>query len=165
MDWSQSVVLFLHIAGGAIWLGASVFANAVLLPYISRQPLDRRRELIGSLVLGPERVIIAGALLAAVSGLALGVGYAGIRSPDALATTYGIVWLASVVVALSVFAVGGGLTSPAARALRDDATLWSGEAGSTARVAALTTRMRTGFRLELAGIVIVLGLMVILAAI
>jgi uncharacterized membrane protein len=165
VDWSQSVVQFLHIAGGAVWLGASVFANVVLLPYVLRQPVDRQRELIGSLILGPERWIIVGAMVAAVSGLALGVGYAGIRSVEALGTTYGMVWLASVIVAVGVFAVGGAVTSPAARALRDDPTLWSGEAGSNTRVAVLTGRMRTGFRLELGGIVIVLGLMVILAGI
>jgi uncharacterized membrane protein len=165
MDWAQSAVQFLHIAGGAIWLGASVFANAVLLPSISLQAPERRRELIGLLILGPERLVIAGALVAAVTGLALGLGYEGIRSVGALSTTYGIVWLASVLVAIGVFAVGGRVTSPAARSLRDDASVWAGDPTSIARADALMARLRIGFRLELTGIAVVLGLMVILAGI
>jgi len=166
MEWGQGIVLLLHIVAGAAWLGASIFANAVLLPYVSLQPIDRHRELIGSLILGPERVIIGGALVAAVTGVALGIGYNGIRSITAFATPYGLVWLASVAVAIGVFAVGGGVTSPAARALRDDPSLWDPDVpDADDRRASLMDRLRLGFRLELVGIVFVLGLMVILGGI
>jgi hypothetical protein len=164
MHWSQGLILFLHVGAGAAWLGASIFANFVLLPFISRQQLDRRRELVGSLIVGPERLIIGGALAAALTGLVLGIGYGGIRSVDALTTTYGVLWLASVLVAMGVFMVGGRVTSPAARGLRDDPSLWAGDSATVeVMVAPLLDRLRLGFRVELIGIVVVLGLMVGLA--
>jgi hypothetical protein len=58
-----------------------------------------------------------------------------------------------------VFAVGGRITSPAARRLRDDDAVWqSGAEGESA----LLERLRLGFRLELAGIAAILALMVVL---
>jgi uncharacterized membrane protein len=160
MDIGLVIVQFLHIAAGAAWFGGSLFANAVLLPYIARQAPERQRELIGGVILGPERVMIAAALGAAVTGLLRGIVYGRIRSLDALGTTYGIVWLAAILVALVVFAVGGRVTSPAARALRDDDEGWVGGAG--ARAGSLLTRVRLGFRLELTGISVILSLMAIL---
>jgi peptidoglycan/LPS O-acetylase OafA/YrhL len=71
-------------------------------------------------------------------------------------------WLASVLVALAVFAIGGRVTGPAAKALRDDDRLWAVGAGATA-AARLFERVRLGFRLELLGITTVLALMVLLA--
>ena len=35
----------LHILDGSAWLGESVFANLVLLPYVFGRPLDQQREL------------------------------------------------------------------------------------------------------------------------
>lgn len=153
MDVGVTIAQLIHIAGGAAWFGGSLFANAVIVPYIGRQPMARRADLVGGLILGPERVMIAAALTAAVSGLVRGIAFGQIQSLDILGTPYGIVWLASVIVAMLVFATGGRVTSPAARALRDDES-------ATAQA---FDRMRLGFRLELAGISIILGLMVVLA--
>ena len=59
-------------------------------------------------------------------------------------------------IAVVVFATGGRVTSPAARALRDD----DGE--SDAAVKNLLARIRLGFRIELAGITAILATMVLL---
>jgi len=163
MDVGLAIVQLIHVAGGAAWFGGSVFANAVLVPYVARQPAARRRELIGGLILGPERVMIAAALTAAVSGLVRGIAVGRIHSVDVFGTAYGIVWLASVIVAIAVFATGGRLTSPAARTLRDDDAVWSGGAGNSSAVDGLFGRMRLGFRIELVGISTILVLMVVLA--
>lgn len=163
MDAVIAIVQLVHIAGGAAWFGGSVFANAVLIPYVARQPPERQRELIGAVILGPERVMIAAALTAAVSGLVRGIGFGRIQSLDVLGTPYGMVWLASVVVAILVFATGGRVTSPAARALRDEDSVWRGGPDEEPSAARLFERMQLGFRLELAGISIILGLMVALA--
>jgi uncharacterized membrane protein len=160
VDVGLTIVQFLHIGAGAAWFGGSLFANAVLLPYVSRQAPERQRELIGGVILGPERVMIAAALGAAVTGLLRGIVYGRIQSLDAVGTTYGIVWLAAILVAVGVFAVGGRVTSPAARALRDDDEAWAGGAG--ARAGSLLTRVRLGFRLELTGITVILAFMAIL---
>jgi putative copper export protein len=159
MDPVRLAVEFLHIAGGAAWLGASLFANLVVIPAILARPLDDRRDLVRALVLGPERVIIAAALIAALTGLVRGIVFGRIDSPAALATPYGAVWLLSIALTVAVFAVGGRLTSPAARRLRDEDSIWQSAEGGAA---ALLDRLRLGFRLELTGIATILALMVLL---
>jgi uncharacterized membrane protein len=160
MDVGLAIVQFLHVAAGAAWFGASLFANAALLPYIRRQAPERQRDLVVGLVLGPERVMIGAALGAGVTGLLRGIVFGRIQSLDALGTTYGIVWLAAILVALAVFAVGGRVTSPAALSLRDDDTAWTAGAGPTA--ARLLDRLAFGFRLELTGITAIIALMALL---
>jgi hypothetical protein len=163
MDVGTVTIQFLHVAAGAAWFGGSLFANAVVLPFIARQPPARQRELIGGLVLGPERVMIAAALGAALTGLLWGTVYGRIDSPAALASPYGVVWLTAILAAVAVFATGGRVTSPAARALRDDDSLWvaTSEAKGS-RTADAIARLRLGFRVELAGITVILGLMILL---
>ncbi|HEX5148659.1 MAG TPA: hypothetical protein VFW02_06220 [Candidatus Limnocylindrales bacterium] len=164
MDPPLVLVQFVHVAGGAAWFGGSLFANLVLLPFVGQQAPERQRELIRGIVLGPERVMIAAALTAAVTGMVRGIAFGPIRSLGALATPYGVIWLASVLVALAVFATGARLTSPAARALRDDDRVWMvGSPASAAHAARLLSRLRLGFRLELLGIAAILALMVLLA--
>jgi uncharacterized membrane protein len=161
VDAGLVAIQFIHIAGGAAWFGGSLFASLVLVPYVRRQAPDRQRELIRGVILGPERVMIAAALTAAITGLVRGTAFGRIGSLDALGTSYGAIWLASILVALAVFAIGGRVTSPAARALRDDDRVWADASGPTH--AALLDRLRLGFRLELLGITTILALMVLLA--
>jgi hypothetical protein len=160
MEVGLVIVQFIHVAAGAAWFGASLFANAALIPYISQQSRARQRELVGGVILGPERILIGTALGAAVTGLIRGIAFGRIQSVAALATPYGIVWLGAIVIALGVFATGGRVTSPAARAIRDDVTASS--QGSDERLATLLSRVRFGFRLELTGITAILVLMVVL---
>lgn len=163
MDGVLVVVQFAHIAGGAAWLGGSLFANLVVLPYIARQPAERQRGLVAGIVLGPEQIMIAAALLAGLTGLARGIVFGPITSLTALGSPYGLVWLGAIVAAAAVFAIGGGLTSPAARKLRDDDSIWRIEdpSAATERMAVMA-RVRIGFRVELAGIVLILALMAVL---
>lgn len=161
-NWPLLVTQFLHVAGGAAWLGGSIFANVVLLPFIVRQPVERQRSLFAAFILGPERVMIGAALLAAVTGLLRGVVFGPITSLVALGSPYGLVWTASIVIALAVYGVGGTVTSRSARRLRDLDALWSdGEGATTSRTASFGP-LRLGFRLELAGIGFILALMALL---
>ena len=166
MDLGLSLIGFLHVAAGAAWFGGSLFANLVVVPFIIRQPGVRQRELIGGLVIGPERLMIAAALGAAVTGLLLGPVLGRIDSLDAVASPYGMVWVGAILVALAVFAVGGRVTSPAARTLREDDAIWTDASGSSeSRRAEALARLRLGFRLELAGIAVILVLMTLLSRI
>jgi hypothetical protein len=103
--------------------------------------------------------MIAAALTAAVTGLVRGIVFGRIDGTAALGTSYGLVWLASIGVTIAVFAVGGRITSPAARRLRDDDGVWDGD--SAAR-APLLARVRAVFRAELVGITTILVLMTLL---
>lgn len=161
MDVWLAVVQFIHVLGGAAWLGGSVFANVILLPFVFRQPPDRRRELLRTLVLAPERLMIAAALIGGMAGIARGTLFGPIRSVADLGSRYGLIWVAAVFVVLGVFAVGGAVTSRAARRLIDDNALWLASAdGRLAEGnASAVARLRLGFRIELGGILVALALM------
>lgn len=155
------ILLFLHLLGGAAWLGASIFANLVVVPYIWRRPPGERPALVSSLIIGPERLVIGSALLAGTTGLLLGASSGRIAGLDDLDTPFGTLWFASIAVALAVFATGGLVTSRAAADLERDPTTGEGGGAEPAGEAALQ-RLRAGFAVELAGIVSILGLMVAL---
>lgn len=161
MTEGGSILLFLHLLGGASWLGASVFANVVLVPYVGRRPSAERPELVHRLILGPERLVIGSALLAGITGLLLGVSSGRIGDLDDLRTPFGALWVASIVVAIAVFATGGLVTSRGAAQLSGEATA-EGDRGPRPGDEAALSRLRVGFAVELAGIVSILGLMVAL---
>ena len=156
-----AILLFLHLLGGASWLGASVFANVVLVPYVGRRPPAERPELVQRLIRAPERLVIGSALLAGVTGLLLGVSSGRIRGIDDAGTQFGVLWVASIAVAIGVFATGGLVTSRAAAQLTARPMADLGGASERDGEAALL-RLRVGFGVELAGIISILALMVAL---
>lgn len=163
MDAIGTIVHFLHVASGAAWLGGSLFANLFLVPFALRQPIDRRRTLIESLLLGPERIMIGAALLVVVTGLLRGIIFGPITSLDALGRPYGLVWLLSLIIVAMVFVTGGRVTGPAIHRLTQEDDLWDHQpAAATRRREAISRRLIIGFRVELGGILVVLGLMVLL---
>lgn len=165
MDAVGTVVHFLHLTAGAAWLGGSLFANLFLVPYTLRQPLDRRRDLVDSLLLGPERLMIGAALLVILTGLARGIFLGPVSSLEALTRPYGVVWLLSLAVVAAVFVTGGRVTGPAIHRLARDDDAWSGEPATATRLReTLSRRLVIGFRVELGGILVVLGLMVLLGS-
>lgn len=158
---SGSILLFLHLLGGASWLGASLFANVAVVPYIGARPAVERGELVQRLILAPERLLIGAALLAGSTGLLLGVTSGRIGGFDDLSSPFGILWIGSIVAAIAVFATGGLVTSRAAGQLaargHADEAPGFGIGGETA-----FRRLRLGFAVELGGIVSILALMVAL---
>jgi hypothetical protein len=161
MSESGPILLFLHVLGGASWLGASVFANLVLVPHLGRRPPAERPELVRRLILAPEKLFIGSALLAGVTGLLLGVTSGRIRGPGDVSTPFGMLWVASIVVAIAVFATGGLLTSRAAAQVSSGAAADGGSFPEDGGEAAFR-RLRVGFAAELTGIVSILALMVAL---
>ena len=105
--------------------------------------------------------MIVAALTMGAFGLLLGV-LGRIRSFDALGTACGLLWLASVVVIGAVCGVGGTVTSPSLRRLLRDDGLWRTDASAATSRARVVGRLRLGFRLELIGLTIALGLMALL---
>ena len=163
MDWALTAVQFVHIAAGALWLGASAFMNLVVLPTIFEQPFDRQRSLLARVARGPERLMIGVALVAVFTGVLRGTVFGPIRSFEALTTSYGIVWLLAIALTVAVFATAGMVTSRGMRTLIRDDDVWvetQGTAGEGYRSAA--SRVRLGFRLELLGLLGLLGLMTVL---
>ena len=165
MDAGLALVQVRHILGGAAWLGASEFASLVLVPFVFAQPIERQRDLVRTVILGPERLLIGAALLAAIMGVVRGTVFGPTRSTEAPGSQYGIVWLAAIAATVAIFAVGGLITSPAARRLAGDDALWAVPTDERAAAGRADTvrRLRVGFALELSGIVFVLALMVVLS--
>jgi uncharacterized membrane protein len=162
MDAVSATVQFVHVASGAAWLGGSLFANLFLVPFALRQPIDRRRDLIESLLLGPERIMIGAALLVIVTGLVRGVVFGPVATLEALSRPYGLVWLLSILIVAMVFVTGARLTGPAIHRLTNDHGLWDQSGTGASRRDAISRRLIIGFRMELGGILVVLGLMVVL---
>ncbi len=153
----------LHLVGGSAWLGGSLLANLFLVPFVFRQPAPRQRELVRSLLIGPERLMIGAALTVAVTGLLRGTALGPIDGLDAFGRPYGATWLAAVLMTLTVFAIGGRVTSPALSRLADDDRLWEGDDDRhPEQRRAVARRVRIGFGLELVGILAIVGSMVIL---
>ena len=155
----RAFLLFLHLLGGAAWLGASLFANVVIVPYLARRPRSEWPDIVARLVRGPERLVILAALTAGVTGLVLGLSSGRIRDLDSLATAYGGLWLASIVVAVAVFLTGGLVTSRSAARLAAPARVDAPSEAVPTDATALRG-LRAGFAVELTGIVIILALMV-----
>jgi uncharacterized membrane protein len=164
MDPVLVLVQAFHVLAGVVWLGGAVFMNTVVLPAIVALPDAEQRAMARRVIFGPERMMIAAALLAAMLGILRGTVYGPVRSVDALATPYGIVWGLAIAITLSVFLVGARMTGPAAHRLLDDDRLWTSPASrevSGARADGFRL-VRRSFRLELIGILLVFGLMPIL---
>jgi uncharacterized membrane protein len=153
-----------HVLAGIIWLGGAVFMNIAVLPAILALPGPQQRDMGRRVVFGPERLMVGAALLAGVFGIVRGTVFGPIQSIEALATTYGIVWVTAIAITVAVFFVGARITGPTAHALLDDDRLWvttpTGEAPDAR--GELLNRLRLSFRLELIGILLVFALMPIL---
>lgn len=107
--------------------------------------------------------MIGAALLVLLTGVARGILYGPVSSWESLGRPYGLVWLLSIVVVALVFMTGGRVTGPAIHRLAHDDELWAGASTTAPRRDALWRRLVTGFRVELGGILVVLGLMVLLS--
>jgi putative copper export protein len=165
MDGVAATVHFVHLASGAAWLGGSLFANLFLVPFVLRQPVDRQRHFTGALLLGPERLMIGAALLVVVTGLGRGILFGPIVTLEALGQPYGLVWLLSLTIVALVFVTGARLTGPAIHRLTREDDLWSRQCeADERRRESLAHRLVIGFRAELLGIFVVLGLMVVLSS-
>ncbi len=107
--------------------------------------------------------MIGAALLVVVTGLARGIVFGPIVSLEALSRPYGVAWMLSIIIVAFVFVTGGRVTGPAIHRLTQEDDLWNSQsATATRRRQALSRRLVIGFRVELGGILVVLGLMVML---
>jgi hypothetical protein len=107
--------------------------------------------------------VIPAALTAGITGLALGISGGRIAGLDSLTTGHGLLWAASIAVAVAVFATGGLVTSRAAARLAAPIPAEAATAaapGIQPDTGAALRSLRVGLAVELAGIVVILTLMV-----
>jgi uncharacterized membrane protein len=161
MDVLAGLVRALHILGAIVWFGGALAMNLVVVPGIFSQPLEARRAVGRALTLGFERLAIPAAVVTAVTGFLLGSVYGPLHQPADLSTSFGLVWLASIVIVVAVLGTGALVSSPALRRLFGDDALWIPAPDGRASPV-LCTAMRAvqrGLGAELGGLVLTFVLM------
>ena len=153
MVWLISIVLYLHILGAIFWVGSAMMFQYVFVPALRGMPFEAQHPWLQSLAVryGPVIGVVGG--LTMVLGVLRGVLTGVLGS---LNTPYGATWLVAVVLGVPVIAIGGGLIGPTGNKMA--------AAGSKDEVQALAARMSTYGRLESAGFLVLLALMVAMHA-
>lgn len=167
MDLVALLVRGLHVLAAIVWFGGALAMNLVVVPGIFAQPLDARRAIGRNVTLGFERLAIPAAVVTALTGLLLGTVYGPVQQVSDLTTSFGVAWLASIVIVGAVLATGASVSSPALRRLFGDDALWVPAPDGRASPA-LRTAMRAvqrGLGTELAGLVLAFVLMEVLSAV
>ena len=164
MDWLQFAAQWLHVLLGITWFGAAITSNFILIPALSRLPLDRQREIGSAYGEVASRVLTAAGMGVITLGILRGTVFGQIRSLDALTTTYGITWLVALVAATATFLWGKRVLEPAIGRMNAipvaEALLPDGRP-APAMLAALNNLKRVGL-LELIGFFVIFTCMILM---
>ncbi len=165
MTFFVALVQWLHVASAILWVGGTVFLDLLLPPTTTVLPLAQQR------LLGEHLGSRAGAFFAATGTATLCLGVvrgtlAGpIQSFAALRTSYGLTWLAALLLTAGLAFWGARIVGPAATQLYADTALWQpdplGLPGSD--LLARQRRLLWRSRVQLAGFAAVLVCMVLMA--
>lgn len=118
MAW---LIRFGHVLGGATWLGGYVMLAMVIIPLLERE----RNEYLVQLAITAVRVMTYAGTLTIGFGLVLITRTRGVA--NLLRGEWGVLVIASFVVAIALMGIGDGALRPALRRLAVDGD------GSTAR--------------------------------
>jgi uncharacterized membrane protein len=112
VDWTLFAIQWLHVLLGITWFGAAITGNLILIPALTRLPLDRQREFGGSYGERAQRVIPIAASGVILLGILRGTVFGQIKTLDDVTTTYGLTWLAALILASATFAWGKFMIEP-----------------------------------------------------
>lgn len=164
MDWLQVVVQWLHVLMGITWFGSAITLNFIVIPAMTKLPLDRQREFGRHLGERADFVIKRAAMAVIVLGILRGTVFGPIKSVDVLTSTYGITWIVGLIAATSTFVWGTRFVGAAvfrmnsidaAHAFNNDGTM------TPAFSSAFAVVKRNGL-LELVGFVVVFTCMILM---
>jgi putative copper export protein len=95
VPWLPASVLWLHVFGATLWFGAFLTLSFLVRPSFSADELAAQGA---RMMPRARRVIVPAVLVVGISGLLLGTIFGPIRSlSDLVSTSYGVTWLASIV--------------------------------------------------------------------
>jgi len=114
-------VQWLHVAAGALWMGGQVFTALVLWPAMLRRPPAEALDLMRTMGPRAGRVMGRAGMLVVILGPIRGTVLGPIRSWQALATPYGLTFIAALLVTLALMAYGGATRGSLV------ARVWQGE--------------------------------------
>ena len=129
MDWGVVVVQWLHVLGAVFWFGGVLFANVVVFPVVLRLAPDRQAEIMQRLLPRMLRIVEPVGVVTILLGILRGTVFGRIKSLDALATPYGLLWLFALATAVLLVAIGIALTRAAERVFAAPVAAGAGGAG------------------------------------
>lgn len=98
MDWPVFVVQWLHVILAITWFGAVIYNDFILIPALTSLPPKVQRTAGGAIGAQADKILRVAAGAVIVLGVLRGTVFGSIRNLDALTTTYGLTWLAALVV-------------------------------------------------------------------
>jgi uncharacterized membrane protein len=153
MVWVLSVLLFVHVLGAIFWFGSGMMMQFVFIPALGSMPYEAQHPWLQALSGNYSRIIGPVAGLTVLFGILRGV-FAGVLG--SLNTPYGITFVVAFVLAVPVIIVGARFIGPTAEKLA--------AAASRDEVLALAKQITRYGRVEFAGMVVMLALMVAMHA-
>jgi uncharacterized membrane protein len=107
------VIQWLHVLLGIFWFGSILYVDLILLPTIGTLPM-REQQKVGGLV-GPRtgRILVPVGITVVLLGFLRGTVFGHLHSLDAVfGSAYGITWLITLLLGLSVIAWGLFVLAP-----------------------------------------------------
>ena len=162
MDWPVVVTQWLHIFFGIFWFGGTLYANFVMIPGILKLPRDRQVAAINAITAQGERIIPLIATATIVLGFIRGTFQGPIQSVADLSTSYGLLWLVSLLAALATWAWGYLAIRPLGQRFARASEQWSGSGDVPAEVVALGERLKLVALAEIVGFLVVFSTMILM---
>ena len=139
------LVQWLHVLGGILWFGGSMYITLILIPALLPLPREKQQEVAARVSPLTTRVLTPVAVVVIVLGFVRGTLLGRLHSvQDVFGSAYGVTWLVGLVAAIALFTFGLVILDPDVRRLNTaksnaeyDATL--------ARVKVLTVVELLGF--------------------
>lgn len=163
--WLTIVVQWVHIVAGALWVGGATATSLLVFPATTVLAPEQQRRLGRALARRLSVFFQAAAGIVVVFGIVRGTLLGPIRSVDVLfGTTYGYLWLASLVLTIALIVLGARVINPTTERMYGDDTLWTHGPGEAppAGLMAHVHLLRTVGLIQTAGFAVILVMMVLM---
>jgi uncharacterized membrane protein len=112
------VVQWLHVLGGILWFGSTLYINLILIPAVLPLSRAKQQEIAAHVSPLTTRVLRPAALLVIVLGFIRGTFLGQLHSvQDVVGTRYGVTWLVALVGAIGLLTFIEVIFDPAIRRL------------------------------------------------
>ncbi len=164
MDWLQFGVQWLHVILAVFWFGSTLYLDFVLLPSVATMPLASQRELGMRVAQRANRIFPIVSGLVILLGIVRGTAFGPVKSLDTLTSTYGLTWLASLVLAVVIGYIGARYIGAEASRLYGDDANWvvSSDGRPSAALIAGGARLRRNGQIEVVLFVAIFTLMILM---
>ena len=165
MVWVTYSMQWIHELLGIFWFGGVLYLNFVVIPAITKQPLENQRQISGTLSKLSDRLFKPVSLLVIIFGILRGTIWGPIKTWDFLfGSSYGWTFIVALLVTVGLVLWGNFVTGRAAFKLNDYpvAEIAKGEGPIFAAFSTQVQRVKLFALLELLGFVVVFSCMVLL---